>query len=100
MDEEVPDSTSADTAGAQAGAAGTTSDDDFVDDGEVGMQRAGRLVDEDEGIGTDTEPDLVGSDVGVDAAAAGAEEAAVHVVPESGDEEADWSETEPRDKSH
>jgi hypothetical protein len=49
--------------------------------------RAGRLVAEDEGVRTDTEKDLVAEDVGIDGAAAGAEEAAVHVVddPEAAD---------------
>ena len=51
-----------------------------LDDGEVGTERAGRLVDPDEGYGEDTEKDLVGEDVGVDGAGASAEEAAVHVV--------------------
>ena len=51
-----------------------------LDDGEVGTERAGRLVDPDGGIGEDTEKDLVGDDVGIDGAAASAEEAAVHVV--------------------
>ena len=59
--------------------------DDDLDDGEVGDQRAGRLVDPDQGLGEDTESDLVGEDVGIDGAAASAEEAAVHVVPEPGD---------------
>ena len=59
--------------------------DDDLDDGEVGDQRAGRLVDPDQGLGEDTEGDLVGDDVGIDGAAASAEEAAVHVVPEPGD---------------
>ena len=58
---------------------------DDSDDGEVGDQRAGRLVDPDQGLGEDTESDLVGDDVGIDGAAASAEEAAVHVVPEPGD---------------
>jgi hypothetical protein len=48
--------------------------------------RAGRLVAEDEGSHPDTEPDLVAQDVGVDAGAAGAEEAAVHVTDEDEDE--------------
>jgi hypothetical protein len=56
--------------------------DEDLDDGEVGAERAGRLVDPDEGTGEDTEKDLVGFDVGIDGAAASAEEAAVHVVPE------------------
>ncbi len=55
-------------------------EDDFLDDGEVGDERAGRLVDPDEGIGLDEEKDLIGDDVGIDGAGASAEEAAVHVV--------------------
>ena len=55
-------------------------DDDFLDDGEVGGVRAGRLVDTDQGLGEDQEKDLVGDDVGIDGAGASAEEAAVHVV--------------------
>jgi hypothetical protein len=50
--------------------------------GEVGDERAGRLVDPDMGLGEDVEKDLVGDDVGIDGAAASAEEAAVHVVPD------------------
>ena len=53
--------------------------------GEVGGQRAGRLVDPDEGVREDREATLVADDVGIDGAAAGAEEAAVHVID---DEEA------------
>ncbi|MDX6277431.1 MAG: hypothetical protein QOJ72_1559 [Nocardioidaceae bacterium] len=55
-------------------------DDDVLDDGEVGTERAGRLVDPDGGIGPDEEKDLVGDDVGIDGAASSAEEAAVHIV--------------------
>jgi len=55
-------------------------EDDFLGDAEVGDERAGRLVDPNEGIGEDDEKDLVGDDVGIDGAAASAEEAAVHVV--------------------
>ena len=62
-----------------------TEDEDVSDDGEVGDQRAGRLVDPDQGLGEDRESDLVADDVGIDGAAASAEEAAVHVVPEPGD---------------
>lgn len=58
--------------------------DDFDD--EVGDLRSGRLVDPDQGLGEDVEKDLVGSDVGIDGAAASAEEAAVHIVPEPSDE--------------
>ncbi len=54
--------------------------EEFLDDGEVGDVRAGRLVDPDGGIGPDTEKDLVGDDVGIDGAGASAEEAAIHVV--------------------
>jgi Family of unknown function (DUF5709) len=41
--------------------------------------RAGRLVADDEGAHPHAEPDLVARDVGIDAGAASAEEAAVHV---------------------
>ena len=54
---------------------------EIVDDGEVGQERAGRLVEPNEGIGPDAESDLVGTDVGIDGGAASAEEAAVHIVP-------------------
>ena len=47
---------------------------------QVGDQRAGRLVEPDEGARTDTEGDLLGTDVGIDGAGASAEEAAVHVI--------------------
>jgi len=57
-------------------------DEADLDDGEVGGARAGRLVDPDEGIGEDTEKDLIGRDVGIDEGAASAEEAAVHIVEE------------------
>src|SRR4051812_19014373 len=48
--------------------------------GEVGSERAGRLVDEDEGAHPDREADAIATDVGIDGAAATAEEAAVHVI--------------------
>ena len=51
-------------------------------DPEVGDARAGRLVEPDEGAHTDVEKDAVATDVGIDGAAASAEEAAVHVVDE------------------
>ena len=50
--------------------------------GEVGDERTGRLVSEDGGIAEDTEKDLVAEDVGIDGAAASAEEAAVHTIDE------------------
>ena len=55
-------------------------------DSEVGDQRSGRLVDPDEGLGEDTEKALVGDEVGIDGAAASAEEAAVHVVEDDPDD--------------
>ena len=58
-------------------------EDDWLG-GEVGGERAGRLVSPDEGFGEDTEKDMVGEDVGIDGGAASAEEAAMHVV--GGDE--------------
>lgn len=48
--------------------------------GEVGDERAGRLVAEDQGLGEDTEEELLAHDVGIDGAGASAEEAAVHVI--------------------
>jgi hypothetical protein len=49
-------------------------------DPEAGAERAGRLVAPDEGVRTDTTKEAVAEDKGIDAGAAGAEEAAVHVV--------------------
>ena len=49
---------------------------------EVGDVRAGRLVEQDEGVRDDTEKDLVADDVGIDGAGASAEEAAVHILRE------------------
>jgi len=57
-------------------------EEEILDDGEVGDERAGRLVEPNEGIGPDVESDLVGTDVGIDGGAASAEEAAVHIVPD------------------
>jgi hypothetical protein len=79
------------TAAAAAGGAGTEDDldlDSSIDDqplgsefeGEVGDERAGRLVSPDEGAHVDVDKDLIAGDVGIDGAAASAEEAAVHVV--------------------
>ena len=72
-----------DTAdGEPGGAEGALEADEFLDDGQVGGRRAGRLVDPDEGVREDTEKDVVGSDVGIDGGAASAEEAAMHIVDE------------------
>ncbi len=64
---------------------GDTSDTDgeLLDD-EVGDERAGRLLDADDGGTEDTDAGLYARDEGIDGAAASAEEAAVHVVREPG----------------
>lgn len=55
---------------------------EFPRRGEVGSERAGRLVALDLGVGEDTEPELVAEDVGISGGAATAEEAAVHIIEE------------------
>ena len=57
-------------------------EDEFLEDDDLPEPRAGRLVAEDEGAHPAEETDLVASDVGIDAGAAGAEEAAVHLTDE------------------
>ncbi|MDX6393581.1 MAG: hypothetical protein QOJ73_4644 [Streptosporangiaceae bacterium] len=57
--------------------------DDLTDD--EPDPRSGRLVAEDEGAHPDEEPDLLARDVGIDGGAAGAEEAAVHVLADNED---------------
>jgi hypothetical protein len=59
-------------------AAADTPADESVDQPPVG-----RLVDPDEGLGPDTEKDMVASDVGTDLGGKTAEEAAMHVEPEA-----------------
>ena len=56
-------------------------DGELIDD-EVGHRRAGRLVESGATWG-DVEPELYAVDVGIDGAAASAEEAAIHVVREA-----------------
>ncbi|WP_371673089.1 DUF5709 domain-containing protein [Streptomyces sp. NBC_00289] len=51
-------------------------------DNEVGALRSGRLVAPDEGAHEDEESALIATDVGIDGAAASAEEAAMHIVDE------------------
>ncbi|WP_405875343.1 MULTISPECIES: DUF5709 domain-containing protein [unclassified Streptomyces] len=51
-------------------------------DNEVGTVRSGRLVAPDEGAHEDDESALIATDVGIDGAAASAEEAAMHIVDE------------------
>jgi hypothetical protein len=58
------------------------SEGEYLEETDEPDPRAGRLVAEDEGAHPDTESDLVAEDVGIDAGAAGAEEAAVHVEDE------------------
>lgn len=53
---------------------------EILDDGEVGAVRSGRLVDPGGGSGEDVVSELYGEDVGIDGAAASAEEAAVHLI--------------------
>ncbi|MEV6024796.1 DUF5709 domain-containing protein [Streptomyces sp. NPDC052036] len=76
--EEVPDITVPDDDGIG----------DWLDgegeplDNEVGGSRSGRLVAPDEGAHEDEDSGLIATDVGIDGAAASAEEAAVHIVDE------------------
>ena len=60
---------------------GVSDESDFLDT-ETGDERAGRLMDLNEGIGPDHEGALLATDAGIDAGAASAEEAAMHVIPE------------------
>jgi hypothetical protein len=76
--EEVPDIEVPDGDGIGDWADG---DGELLDD-EVGDARSGRLVAPDEGAHEDEENGLVATDVGIDGAAASAEEAAVHIVDE------------------
>jgi hypothetical protein len=59
-----------------------TDEDNPQDDDHTPDPRSGRLVAPDEGAHGDEESDSVASDVGIDGGAAGAEEAAVHVIEE------------------
>ncbi|MCZ9351836.1 DUF5709 domain-containing protein [Streptomyces mutabilis] len=76
LSQEVPDLTgpTGDGVGDQPDGEGEPVDP------EAGTDRAGRLVAPDEGVRTDTTKETVAEDVGIDGGAAGAEEAAVHVV--------------------
>lgn len=76
--EELPDLVMPDTDGI-GDCAGT---DGELLDNEVGAVRSGRLVAPDEGAHEDEESALVARDVGIDGAAASAEEAAMHIVDE------------------
>lgn len=76
--EEIPDLVAPDGDGL--------GDSDGTDgellDNEVGAMRSGRLVAPDEGAHEDEESALIATDVGIDGAAASAEEAAMHIVDE------------------
>jgi hypothetical protein len=72
-DDELPEDTGGDEDAGDEDVDGL-----LLDDGPD--PRAGRLVAEDEGAHPAAEADLVARDVGIDGAAASAEEAAVHVV--------------------
>ncbi|KOV59922.1 hypothetical protein ADL01_34310 [Streptomyces sp. NRRL WC-3618] len=76
--EELPDVTASDGDGI-GDCAGT---DGEPLDNEVGAARSGRLVAPDEGAHEDEESGLIATDVGIDGAAASAEEAAMHIVDE------------------
>ncbi|CQR65388.1 DUF5709 domain-containing protein [Streptomyces leeuwenhoekii] len=76
--EELPDTVAPDGDGL-GDCQGT---DGELLDNEVGADRSGRLVAPDQGAHEDEEPALVATDVGIDGAAASAEEAAMHIVDE------------------
>ncbi len=76
--EELPDPVPLDGDGL----GDTEGTDGELLDNEVGAMRSGRLVAPDEGAHEDEESALVATDVGIDGAAASAEEAAVHIVDE------------------
>ncbi|WP_338899683.1 DUF5709 domain-containing protein [Streptomyces sp. TG1A-60] len=78
LSEELPD-----TAYPDGDGIGDSQDTDGEPlDNEVGTLRSGRLVAPDEGAHEDEESGLVATDVGIDGAAASAEEAAMHIVEE------------------
>jgi hypothetical protein len=89
---ELPDVGSADPLDEGDGLGDATDSDGELIDDEVGGTRSGRLVSEsyvaDDAAsvgGPEWDADLLAVDVGIDGAGASAEEAAVHIVPESDD---------------
>jgi hypothetical protein len=88
---EQPDDADADDGDGDGGDGDGLGDvigtDGELRDDEVGDERAGRLRDRDDVEGTggssDDEPELLGWDAGEDGGGAAAEEAAVHIVPET-----------------
>jgi hypothetical protein len=82
LSEEIPEPDPyAETEQEAALSDGVSDESDFLDL-ETGDERAGRLMDTNEGIGPDDEGSLFATDAGIDAGAATAEEAAMHIVPE------------------
>ena len=83
---EVPESTTSEDDDGD-GLGDVVGTDGELRDDEVGDERAGRLRDRDgladTGGSSDDEPELVGWDAGIDGGGAAAEEAAVHIVPDS-----------------
>jgi Family of unknown function (DUF5709) len=89
QEQPEPDPYADDTlsTGDPSGRAGDEVDERWADEDVDGLllddgpdPRAGRLVAPDEGAHSDDEGDLIGRDVGIDAGAASAEEAAIHIV--------------------
>ncbi|OIJ68606.1 DUF5709 domain-containing protein [Streptomyces mangrovisoli] len=76
--EELPDLATPDGDGI----GDTTGTDGEALDNEVGDTRSGRLVAPNEGAHEEEDSALVATDVGIDGAAASAEEAAMHIVDE------------------
>ena len=67
---------------AAAGRDSDSSDGSDTAYGERGGQGVGRLVEPDEGAHTDTESELIATDVGTDLGGYAAEESAMHLEPE------------------
>lgn len=84
LDERLAQEVPEPTADAGDGLGDAPDTDGELLDTEAGADRSGRLVAPDEGVGTNREG-TVATDVGIDGAAASAEEAAVHLVPDPED---------------
>jgi hypothetical protein len=89
LEQEEPEPDPYEQAEAEAQARKAEGDEDRIEDefdaglvDEVGDERAGRLVEPDEGVREDDDPEVDAEDVGIDGAGASAEEAAVHVIEE------------------
>lgn len=87
QEEPEPDADDVLSTAGSSGRAGDEVDEQWADEDVDGLllddgpdPRAGRLVAPDEGAHPDDEADLIGRDVGIDAGAASAEEAAMHIV--------------------